>query len=650
MVLRAVAPRRADRFTSASEFREALAAVTQVRVPPTAPPIEVTPKWESGVLALLTPHKPNFNPFVSALLTMYSQSPLSNAGTRGLDEIGRATYVRTLLDDKLRPAVFAGHFRLVAVTGNAGDGKTAFIQQIERATEVAPTLAKRSNGSEFTWSGRRFMTNYDGSQDEEDKGNDEVLREFFEPFEGDDSATWPIKETRIIAINEGRLVDFLTEHESPVQTTAGHHPCRAGWGRARGWRRCRESQPAVGGCRAAVAYAAGHNLRPAHQPPHSGEILGTVRGMRHPRPLLRLPQRAHPDGSRRRSEGRGTATDTLRDHAPPRSTPHHHARSAVGARFHAGGYAGLRRDPRFVRELRRRDPGEDPRGFLLQLVAWWDRVGDRLLALLGQIDVGEATNPDIDRALDYLPPNAREMARFAFAQRGDYDTQLLERLYRELPRDASTATAPGRVLDHRNYVAMLRRRQFFERRDENWKEMLAYRTADDFWRLVTGDTQPEMRLDDLLMAINRGEGLSDPKRLGNALALRMRFVDRGTVRSYRLFPGENFNLGLPASSKGHFVENIPQSLRLVYTPPGGQPAELIVDLDMYEMLSRLNDGYRPSLEELQGYYLTLTVFKNVLSSAPYQEVLLSRTGHDFYRIEREDEGTLKLEELTGEAV
>jgi len=63
------------------------------------------------------------------------------------------------------------------------------------------------------------------------------------------------------------------------------------------------------------------------------------------------------------------------------------------------------------------------------------------------------------------------------------------------------------------------------------------------------------------------------------------------------------------------------------------------------MLGRLNEGYRPSIEELQGYYLSLAVFKNVLASAPYQEVLLTRTGHDFYRIARESEGTLHLERL-----
>ena len=649
VLLRAIAPRRADRFASATEFREALAAVAMVRATPAPPPVETTPKSDSAALPLLQPHKPNFNPFVSHLLTMYSQSPKNNAGTRGLDAIGRETYVRTLLDDELRPAVLAGEFRLVAVTGNAGDGKTAFIQQIERATEVAATLVKRTNGSDFTWSGRRFVTNYDGSQDEEDKANDEVLREFFEPFEGDHSSGWPKDETRIIAINEGRLVDFLTEHEAR-------------------YRRLRAI--VLGGLAGADpedgVVAVNLNLRSVvADPPESTKPDAIF-----DRLVRRLTDEKfwNPCAScdiRERCYVYHNARALMDPVAGPKvaerlrslyAITHLRGRLHITMRDLRSALAFTLAGTRDCDEIHALyvSSGADTRRQILDgfyFNAWRGGAGsaDRLLTSLGQIDVGEATNPDIDRALDYLPPDAREMARFAFAQRGDYDTQLLNRLYKELPRDAATATAPGRMAQHRDYVAMLRRRQYFERRDEHWKEMLPYRTADQFWRLVTGQMQPGICLDDILMAINRGEGLSNPKRLGNTLALRVRFVDRGTVRSYRLFPGNNFSLVLPASLSNQFVEHIPQSLRLVYTAPGGQQADLLVDLDIYEMLARLNDGYRPSLEELQGYYLTLTVFKNVLSSAPYQEVLLSRTGHDFFRIRREDEGTLKLEALTGGA-
>ena len=573
VLLRAIAPHRADRFTSAAAFRDALTAVTEVRAAPPAAPVEPTYEAETEKLSLLHPPKPNFNPFVTHLLTMYSQSPRSNAGTRGLDELGRETYIPTLLDEKLRSALFAGEFRLVAVTGNAGDGKTAFIQQIERATEVVPTLARQPNGSEFSWAGRRFITNHDGSQDQEDRANDEVLRTFFEPFEGDDSRGWPQDETRIIAINEGRLVDFLTEHE----------------GR---YRRLREIivMGLAGAAPKDGVAAVNLNLRSV---------------------VASLPEAAGPDSIFDRLLRRLTAEKfwdvcagcDLRD----RCYVHHNARTMmdpvagpkVAERLRAA-YTITHLRGRLhitMRDLRSalaftlagtRDcdqihalyatSGADSRRQILNgfyFNAWQGGAGsaDRLLTLLEQIDVGEATNPNLDRALDYLPPDARETARFAFAERGDYDTQLLERRHRELPQDTSAGMATARMTEHRDYVAMLRRREFFERRDENWKEMLPYRTYDQFWRLVSGQTLPDLHLDKLLLAINRGEGLSDPRRLGNALALRVRVVEHGTVRSYRLFPGERFKLELPERSNNRFVEHVPQACASsTHCPEANQPS------------------------------------------------------------------------------
>ncbi len=60
------------------------------------------------------------------------------------------------------------------------------------------------------------------------------------------------------------------------------------------------------------------------------------------------------------------------------------------------------------------------------------------------------------------------------------------------------------------------------------------------------------------------------------------------------------------------------------------------------MLERLNQGYRPTVDELQGYYLSLAVFKNILSSAPYQEILLTPSGHEYYSVSRNLEGVFRL--------
>jgi serine/threonine protein kinase len=643
--LRAIAPHRGERFASASEFRDALAGVVKVRVV-AQPPIEIEMRAETS-LSLLRPYKPNFNPFVSHLLTMYSQSPRTNAGTRGLDEVGRETYVNTLLDDELRPAVLSGEFRLVIVTGNAGDGKTAFIQQIER--NVTSDLEQRPNGATFLFNGRRFLTNYDGSQDEENRTNDQVLQDFLKFFEGRDATAWRTDETRIIAINEGRLVDFLTEHQERFAYLK--RLVMAGLGGA---------QPSDGvvtinlNLRAIVANPSGaqdgdgdsifdRQLRQLTHDQFWNACTGCdIRDrcyVHHNARTLMDPVAGPKVAERLRSlyaitHLRGRLHITMRD-----------LRSALAFTF-----AGTR-DCDEIHALYAK-PGTEARrqileGFYFNSWRGGEGTADRLLLLLSEIDVGEATNPDIDRTLDYLPPSAREMARFTFAQRGDRDSQLLEAMHRELPRDSVIGSAPRRVADHREYVAMLRRRQFFERRDEGWREMLPYRTADEFWRLVSGESQPGIYLDGLLTAINRGEGLSDPKRLGNTLALRVRVVEHGTIRSYRLFPGEKFQLLLPATGSNAFIEHIPQALRLVYSADSGNEAELLVGIDIYEMLARLNDGYRPSLEELQGFYLSLAVFKNALASAPYQEVLLTRTGHDFFRIRREGAGTLHLESIGG---
>jgi hypothetical protein len=254
----------------------------------------------------------------------------------------------------------------------------------------------------------------------------------------------------------------------------------------------------------------------------------------------------------------------------------------------------------------------------------------------------------LDRALDYLGPDGLDVSRLSFPNRNDYDRQLLDRAFRHLPREL-TSTAPGeRVQRHREHVGMLRRRHYFERRDEGWRDMLPYSSALEFAEIVTGKRDLQYLLPDVLMALNRGEGLSDPARLGNSLALRVRTVDRGSVRSFRLFSGAHFELRLSSLPNQEFLEYTPQAICLVYRPPSGESADLQVNLDIYEMLKRLNAGYQPNLEELQGYYLSLSVFKNVLGSAPYQEVLVSRSGYDFFRIRRDPAAKLHIEPVTME--
>lgn len=272
---------------------------------------------------------------------------------------------------------------------------------------------------------------------------------------------------------------------------------------------------------------------------------------------------------------------------------------------------------------------------------------DRLLSLLREIDMAEVSNPDLDRELAFSDPKTRVMRRFSFAERNGYDDELAEALFRHLPRDYSQKNRARLIAKHRSYLSHMRRRHFFERRDLGWKEMVPYGSIDRFLGTIE---EPGAKSADevtaILRAINGGEGLSDATRLGNHLALRVRQVDKGTIRSYRLFNGEYFTLRTENETSTHpFLECLAQALVLSYDSGHGQKANLRITLDIYEMLMRLNDGYRPSIEEQEGFYLSLAVFKNVLSAAPYQEVLLTENGFEFFQVNRDKSGILHLGKL-----
>jgi len=653
VLVKMIAPERKDRFASVDEFLTAMAEVKRLRSVLTTGEIGAGPKVVSKLG--FEPTKPNTNPFVTHLLTLYSQSQVSNAGTRGLDEVGKATYVPTYLDEKLKPALLKGEFRLVIISGNAGDGKTAFIQQFEAFAESKGAQMQRgANGAVFQLKGHTYQSNYDGSQDEGDERNDAVLQKFFAPFAGKDASDWPENQTRLIAINEGRLVDFFLEHEEEFPLLA------------------KQIQQGLAGAAPEGGIAVINlNLRSVVAEPEEGQpsILERL--------IARMTQQEYWQACEKCDlKGKCFAYHNARTFQDPVAGPkvierlkmlytitHLRGRLHITMRDLRSALAFMlvgTQDCDGIHQLYQ-NGGEETQNRILDGFYFNSWLGgaegsnDRLIALLREIDVAQVSNPDLDRKLGFLAPHTHKPSRFSFDERGDYDEVLLETLFRNLPRDYSSKNRARLIAKHRNYLSHMRRRHFFECRDsqENrpWEKMLPYGHIDPFLNAIEepgAKSQDEVTI--ILRAINRGEGLSDPARLGNQLALRVRQVDKGTIRSYRLFDGDHFTLRTEQETAAHpFLECLSQALMLLYDSGDGHKASLRINLDIYEMLMRLNNGYRPSIEEQEGFYLSLAVFKNVLSAAPYQEVLLTESGFEFFQIRRDDKGILHLGKVSRRA-
>lgn len=644
VVLKAIAPRRAERYHSALDFKDALAEVRHARRVQTVSLAAMTAAANSGN-AVLTASAPNSNAFVSHLLTLYSQSRRSNAGTRGMDALGFSAYVDTALDRDLLPAVLLGEFRLVLISGNAGDGKTAFLQRLEKEVEARGGVAKRDlpNGSELTLGGKRYLINYDGSQDEGNKDNNQVLLDFLAPFKGNDAASWKPIETRLIAINEGRLVDFLAtnERDFPALTVLVRWAFSSG-----------EADSGVA--------LVNLNLRSVVADAEGGSILErTLQSILHPKNWSACEQCDLKDSCYALHNARSFQDEIAGPRLMERlktlyTMAHLRGRLHITMRDLRSALSFMligNRDCAEIHELYVAGKHDEvARSFYFN--SWMgggQSTSDRLLTLLRDLDVGKQEDPRFDRGLDFVQPDDR--ALFRFERRGQFDFEVLKRLFGDLPRGLADSSVRQRARKHREYVAMARRKHFFERRDTSWEKMLPYRSAKRMVEIVRGTASIEELTSEILHAINRGEGLQRPERLGASLALQLRQVEHGTVRSYRLFPVEGFGLQVQDfAAKARFVEHLPTGLLLKFEGQGAGAitSELIINLDVFEMLVRLNEGYRPSVEELQGFYLCLGVFKNSLNAQPYREILLTTTGHDFYRLARHDDGRIEMRLLKGQ--
>ena len=185
-LFRLVEPDPTKRPGSAAEFADFLLTVAGARI-------------ASGQRAV--------NPNVANLRRLYRGSKAGNAGNRGLDdEFARETYVPTRLDSALTPDVLAGELDVVLLTGNPGDGKTAFLATLR--DELAflrrcDRTREPAAGWRMRMGDRTFAAVYDASEARDGKSSDELMNE---------ALTGEEHHTALIAVNDGRLLSFFSAY------------------------------------------------------------------------------------------------------------------------------------------------------------------------------------------------------------------------------------------------------------------------------------------------------------------------------------------------------------------------------------------------------------------------------------------------------
>lgn len=152
---------------------------------------------------------PNEVLWLTEVLKAYPKSRFGNAETRGLDsDFAKHTYVETDLERNLCQGIMKRDVKLVILTGNAGDGKTAFLQHLANSLGVPVEKSSTRIVDQTISNGLRVRINLDGSASYQGRSATELLDELFGQFHN--GAVSPIA-VHLVAINSGPLLAWIED-------------------------------------------------------------------------------------------------------------------------------------------------------------------------------------------------------------------------------------------------------------------------------------------------------------------------------------------------------------------------------------------------------------------------------------------------------
>lgn len=635
-VMRAITTGKDGRFANARAMRDALLLI-----------------GEDGVAAQPAGHAAVADedmPTVDYLNSLYSQSRHGNGGTRAALKPGKAakldalTYIETRLDAALKPDILSLKYRLIIITGNAGDGKTAFIRQIEMTDGKARQLPS-GNGSEFHIKGLRFESNYDGSQDERSTDNDEVLRRFFAPFMSlADFSKAP--EGRIIAINEGRLVDFLSkqpelralrenienyffaESEAGLvpglmvinlnkrSVTAGNGKEGSLLARQLGKMSDRSLWACCGKCGIAAKCFIKYNVDTFADAASGREVAERLEW------LLRCVSYKRELHVTMRDLRSLIAFMLTRDCScdEVRKLVDLCQRQEGGGEIYRRYYYFNITAPAPVSA----DPDLPPLG-----------SADRLVALLRQSDIAAVPVPPVDNKLFFRPIGRADL--LPFPSRG----QSVE----DVIGNAAGATDREAISDR---IKSLVRNLYFEgsdvRGEASFKRRLPSRYAVRFYAALNNGRRQDELKKSIAMAISASEGCDNERLSDSYMLLSDTRVKDPIAQSYRMFPLSEFELfAEKADDMAPYVET--ESDCLTFRHKTDKAIRLSISLDLFEMLNFIRDGFCPSAADLSGRFIELQIFKNMLESRAYSELLVTRDNEKFCVVSIDDDRNISFKPL-----
>ena len=557
-------------------------------------------------------------PWVRDLRGLYRNSATGNADNRGLDsDFARQTYVPTMLDLQLLPDVMGGRKRLVFLTGNPGDGKTAFLEMVrDRLKENGATSLREDRyGWVLESTGTRFEAIYDASEARGQHSSEAVLGAAFSPFAGDVAPSFEHLPVLMVAINDGRLHEFFRVHRETYRWL-GAQIDRMAFSRGSD----DERLALVDLKRRALVQLPGRTASLFSQ--MLGDMTAASRWQicRECSARKDCPIKFNADSLRDQEVASRLERLFLIQHwRRNRRATIRDVRSAL-AYFITGNLAC--EDVHEERKAKARDQAWPLRAYF-HAAFNARRERDEMLTDLEAVDPAQRANPRLDRFLH-------------FHRNSEKWRTILRYLRPVLGRGGFDEAVSPDVFGN-SWQAAVKRRLYFESDDpklenDRWdlppsNRLLPYLYLDDFVLCLTGEIPLSHVVERLLAGISRSEGITR-QAAGRKLSLALACNQEHELTVIKQFAPSEFRCR-PVLFANRYIENIPDALELFHV--SGDPA-LEITLDSFELLSRMAEGYTPESQEFEPFLVELREFKSRLLRKGVKEVLLLEGRSRLHRV------------------
>lgn len=615
-ILRAVDPDPQKRYASSKEMRLALQRAMSI-----APSPEDTQHRAEMV-----------NPWVDNLRGLYRNSGRGNADNRGMDsDFVRETYVPTALDTHLLPALLDQRPKAVFLSGNPGDGKTAFLAQVQFALQQrgAQLVQDDASGWEMHLNGHTVRSCYDASESHKGTSADEQLTARLRDLEGDTLPTAPV--TVMVAINDGRLADYFTRQQPTFGWLASQID-KARYATALDeipvWvvdlkQRAFVTLPTQSSDESVVQRVL-ERLVDVHQWTQCTSCIAQTACPMYANAtaLQNLDVRKRLEYLLLITHLRQQYHITMRD-----------LRSAL---------AYLITSNIACEEVHRIRNNSDAGDNLLQH-AYWNiafqplETGDDLLASMTILDPARYAQPHLDRFLYFhqsdddaprrskLFANGQDVARTHFARERDWMQAFKRRLYFEV-------ASPSHAISSAN--------QSYAPPGILWYELLPYEHAGAFIAALQDQNNRSTLLQTIAQGILHSDGMVGQQTTGFLTTTVTSSAEQQLVILKQL-PLSEFRLHMVQPAHRAGIESIPELLVLEHT--SGTP-RLELTLDMFELLMRMAEGLQPDAPEFRPLLEDLAPFKSALLLQTTRDLVLIESQYRTHKITQRNGSIIRVQQ------